>query len=89
MAHDLLEKQASIDDILHEVSRIKSIVTDAVDDGVQSALRAVKQGRDAAQDAVHDARYAIKRNPLQAAGILVAVGVVIGSLVTIVAARRD
>jgi hypothetical protein len=32
------------------------VVTEAVDDGVQSALRAVKQGRDAADDAIHDAR---------------------------------
>lgn len=89
MAHELLEKQATVDDILHEVSRIKAVVTDAVDDGVQSALRAAKQGRDAAEDMVQDARYAIKRNPFQAAGILLAAGVVIGSLVTLIAARRD
>jgi ElaB/YqjD/DUF883 family membrane-anchored ribosome-binding protein len=89
MAHDLLDKQPSVDDVLREVSRIKSIVTDAVDDGVQQALRAVKQGRDAASDAVHDARYAIKRNPIQAAGILIAAGLVLGSLITLMTTRRD
>ena len=89
MAHDLLEKQASVDDVLREVSRIKAVVTDAVEDGVQSALRAVKQGRDSAQDVVHDARYAIKRNPFQAAGILFAAGIVVGCLVTIFTTRRD
>ncbi len=89
MAHDLLEKQATVEDVLREVSRIKTIVTDAVDDGVQSALRAVKQGRDATEDAIHDARYAIKRNPLQAAGILLAAGVFLGGLITLVTMRRD
>ncbi len=88
MAVDLHEQQATIDDISREVSRIKSIVSDAVDDGVQSALRAIKQGRDAAEDAVHDASYAIKRNPFQAVGILLAAGVIIGTLVTL-ALRRN
>jgi ElaB/YqjD/DUF883 family membrane-anchored ribosome-binding protein len=49
----------------------------------------VKQGRDAAEDVVHDARYRIKRNPLQAAGIFLAAGVVIGSLVTLFTVRRS
>jgi len=89
MALEVLEKQATVDDVLREVSRIRTVVTDAVDDGVKSALRAVKQGREAAGDAIHDARYAIKRNPFQAAGILFAAGIVIGSLVTLVSFRRD
>ena len=89
MAVEILEKQTSVDDVLREVSRIKSIVTDAVDDGVRSALKAVKQGRDVAGDAIHDARYAIKRNPLQAMGIVFAAGVMIGSIVTWLSARRD
>ena len=42
-----------------------------------------------AEDAIQDARYAIKRNPLQAAGILFAAGVVIGGLVTLVSMQRD
>lgn len=89
MTVDLLEKQAAVNDILREVSRIKTVVTEAVDDGVQQALRAVKQGRDVAEDAIHDARYAIKRNPFQAIGIVFAVGIAIGSLVTLMSVRRD
>jgi ElaB/YqjD/DUF883 family membrane-anchored ribosome-binding protein len=89
MANAVSEIQPTVDDIYREVNRIKSIVTEAVDDGVQSAIRAVKQGRDAAEDAVHDARHAIKRNPLQAAGIVLAAGVVIGSLVTLFTVRRS
>jgi ElaB/YqjD/DUF883 family membrane-anchored ribosome-binding protein len=86
---DLSEKRAEVEDILDEVSRIKAIVTEAVDDGVQSALKAVKQGREAAEDALHDARYAIKRNPFQAMGIVFAVGVAFGSLLTLISVSRD
>jgi ElaB/YqjD/DUF883 family membrane-anchored ribosome-binding protein len=88
MALDLDDKQATIDDIFREVTRLKSVVTDAVDDGVQSALRAAKQGRDAAEDMVHEARYAIKRNPIQAAGIVLAVGVILGGIIALTL-RRD
>lgn len=72
------------------------MVEDAVEDGVNSAVKAMKQGReyakqgrDFAEDAIHDARYAIKRNPLQAAGIILAAGVVLGSIITLMSYRRD
>lgn len=81
MATDFIEKSsANVDDVLREVSRIKTIVRDAVEDGVESAMRAIEQGRDAAENAMVDARRAIKRNPLQAAGIVFAVGIVAGTL---------
>jgi ElaB/YqjD/DUF883 family membrane-anchored ribosome-binding protein len=89
MSNALAEKQAAVEDILRDVNRIKSIVTEAVEDGVETALRAVKQGRDAAEDAVHDARTAIKRNPLQSAGILLGVGILLGGIITFLASRRD
>jgi ElaB/YqjD/DUF883 family membrane-anchored ribosome-binding protein len=107
LAQDLLEKQATVEEILREVSRLKTVVAEAVEDGVESALRAVKQGREVAEDgvhsalravrkgqsiaedAIHDARTAIKRNPLQAAGIVLAAGVVIGGLFTLISLNRE
>ncbi|HVN93217.1 MAG TPA: hypothetical protein VMT38_05960 [Terracidiphilus sp.] len=89
MANSVLENQPTVDDIYREVNRIKTIVTDAVDDGVQAAIRAVKQGRETAEDTLHDARYAIKRKPLQAAGIVLAAGVLLGTLFTLLAVRRS
>jgi ElaB/YqjD/DUF883 family membrane-anchored ribosome-binding protein len=89
MAAEILEKPASIDEVLREVSRIKAMVEDAVEDGVKTALKTIKQGRETAEDAIHDARYAIKRNPLQSAGIIFAAGIVIGSLVTLISSHRD
>ena len=86
---EFLEKPATVDEVLREVSRIKSVVTEAAEQGVRSALRAAKQGREFAGDKIDDARYAIKRNPLQAAGIVFAVGVVIGTIVTLICYPRD
>ena len=86
---ELLEKPATIDEFLREIPRIKAVVTDAVEDGIKSALKAAKQGREFADDTIDDARRAIKRNPLQAAGIVLAAGVVIGSLVTLLCYPRD
>jgi ElaB/YqjD/DUF883 family membrane-anchored ribosome-binding protein len=86
---EILGKTATVDEVLREVSRIKSVVTDAVEDGVRSALRTAKQGKTFAEDTIHDAKYAIKRNPLQAAGIVLAAGIVIGSLITWMCSSRD
>jgi len=86
---EILGKPATVDEVLREVSHIKSVVTEAVDDGVRSALRAAKQGKEFAEDKMDDARRAIKRNPLQAAGIVLAAGIVIGSLITWMCSSRD
>jgi ElaB/YqjD/DUF883 family membrane-anchored ribosome-binding protein len=83
-----LQKPATVEDLMNEASKIKSAVTDAVDDGIKSALRAIKQGRDTAEDAIDDAKRAVKRNPLQAIGIFFAAGVVTGCVVTCLGFRR-
>ena len=86
---EFLDKAPTVDEVLHEVSRIKSVITEAVDDGVRSALRASKQGREYAEDKIQDARHAIKRNPLQAVGIVLAAGFILGSLITMLFRPRD
>ena len=88
MAAEILEKTATVEDVLREVSRIKSVVVEAVDDGVRSAVKAIKQGRHAAEDAIDDARHAVKRNPFQALGIVFAAGMVFGAL-AVWMTRRD
>ncbi|HEY2469373.1 MAG TPA: hypothetical protein VGI45_16250 [Terracidiphilus sp.] len=89
MATEFMEKSsATVDDVLREVSRFKGMVTEAVEEGVESAMKAFEHGRDAAEDAIVDARRAIKRNPLQAAGIIFAAGIVMGTLVAWTTSRR-
>ena len=89
MSSGLLEKQASVDDVLREVSRLKAVVTEAVEDGVQTAVKALKQGRNAAEDVISDARHTVKKNPLQAIGVVFAAGVLAGSLIGWLSTRRS
>ena len=81
----LLEKPAAAEDLLREISKT---VTDAVDDGVRTVVRALKQGREAADDAIHDARYTIRQRPLQSMGLLFAIGVLTGAFAVWIGSRR-
>jgi ElaB/YqjD/DUF883 family membrane-anchored ribosome-binding protein len=89
MSSGLLEKQASVDDVLREVSKLKSVVADAVEDGFQAAVKALKQGRNAAEDVIDDARHTVKQKPLQAIGVVFAAGVLAGSLIGWLSTRRS
>lgn len=84
----MMEKPATAEDALREISRIKSAVTEAVEDGVRSAVRAMKHGRYAAEDVIEEAKHTVKQQPLQAMGVVFAAGVMIGSLLTWLATRR-
>ena len=89
MPTDFLGKQATVEDLLHEVSRIRSVVTEAVEDGVESAVKALKQGRHAAEDAIDDARHTIKQKPFQAMGVVFGAGVLVGGMIAWLSSRRD
>ena len=88
MPSGILERAATLDDVLHDVYRMRHVVSDAVEDGVDSALRAFKQGRHACQHALHDAKHAVKRNPFEAVGIVFAAGILTGALITMGVRRR-
>jgi ElaB/YqjD/DUF883 family membrane-anchored ribosome-binding protein len=92
MATEILAKSATLDDVLHEFSKMKSIVTDAVDDGVRSALRAARQGRRAAEDALEEgldrAKKVVRQNPLETLGIAVAAVALAGGLLVWLSVRR-
>lgn len=85
----ILEKQASVEDVIKEVARIKDVVTEAVQDGVESAVKALKQGRVTANDAIDDARHTVKQKPLQAVGVVFAAGVLVGSMLGWLSTRRS
>ena len=89
MASGLLEKQATVEDVVREVSRLKGIVTEAVEEGVESAVKAINQGRDAAGDAIYQARGTVKQKPFQAMGVVFAAGVLVGSMIGWLNTRRS
>jgi ElaB/YqjD/DUF883 family membrane-anchored ribosome-binding protein len=88
MATELIDR-ATLDEVLHEVSRVKDVVTEAVDQGFKSALRTIKQGRHAAEDVIDDTRHAVKQNPFQAMGIVFAAGVMTGAVAAWLSTRRS
>jgi ElaB/YqjD/DUF883 family membrane-anchored ribosome-binding protein len=49
-----------------ESARLKTVVADALEDGVNAARRAMKHGLHAAEDIMDDAAHEVKRHPLQA-----------------------
>lgn len=88
MPADILEKPATVEDVAREVSKVRSIVADAVEDGVRSARQAIKHGRYAAEDVIEEAQHAVKQRPLQAMGIAFAAGVLAGSFLAWIGFRR-
>ena len=88
MASGLLENQATVEDVVREISRLKGIVTDAVEEGVESAFKTINQSRDAAGDAIYQARRTVKQKPFQAMGVVFAAGVLVGSMVSWMGSRR-
>jgi ElaB/YqjD/DUF883 family membrane-anchored ribosome-binding protein len=87
MPTDVLEMPATVEEALREVSRIKTVVTEAVEDGVKTALKAMKQGRYAAEDMIGEARHTVKQRPFQSVGVVFAAGVLTGTLIGWLASR--
>lgn len=84
----VLEKPTGIEDALHEVSKIRSIVTDTVENGVRSANQVIKHGRQAAEDAIEEAKHAVKQKPFQSLGAAFSVGVLTGGLLAWIGLRH-
>ena len=65
----------------HEARLLKSLATDAIEDGVHAAKRAitsVKRGVEELADLKDEAVHRLKRRPLRAVGIALGVGLVLG-----------
>jgi ElaB/YqjD/DUF883 family membrane-anchored ribosome-binding protein len=89
MTSGILEKNATVEDVVREISRLKGVVTEAVEEGVESAVKALKQGRDVAEDAIYEARRTVKQKPLQSMGVVFAAGILAGTLVAWLSTRRS
>jgi hypothetical protein len=88
MPSDLLEKAPSVDEVIREVSRLKNTVTQAVEDGFKSAVKAVERGRHTTEDMIDDGKRAMRRRPVEAAGVIFAAGLLTGAFLSYIASRR-
>jgi ElaB/YqjD/DUF883 family membrane-anchored ribosome-binding protein len=89
MQTEIVEKTKVVRDQLGaEVKRVKEAVSDAVDNGVVAAKRAVRQGRRAAEDLVDDAEYRIKQRPFSALGASFGIGIGLGAAIGVLLARN-
>jgi len=71
-----------------EVGCVKEAIADVIDDGINAAGRAVKQGRHAAEDLVDDTKYQVKQHPLRALGVSFGIGLGLGAVIGVLLARK-
>ncbi len=64
--------------LAHEARLLKSLAEDAVEDGVYAARRAAKRAQRGLADLRDEAVYRVKREPIKAMSVVLAVGVLAG-----------
>lgn len=74
--------------VSHEARMLKTIATDAVEDGVHAAKRAIKRGTQDIVDLKDEAVIRVKREPIKAVGIAFGAGIALGAIVGFVGAKR-
>jgi ElaB/YqjD/DUF883 family membrane-anchored ribosome-binding protein len=84
----VLEKDAPLEDAVREVSKVRTVVADAVEEGVRSARQAIRHGRHAAEDAVEEVKHTVKQRPFQAVGLAFAAGVLAGGFLIWIGLRK-
>ena len=70
--------------VSHEAKLLKSIATDAVEDGIHAAKRAlknVKRSVERVEDFTAETAHSIKRQPLKSIAIAAGLGLAVGTLV--------
>lgn len=70
----------------HEARLLKTLATDAVEDGLHAAERTIKRARQTALDGRDEVTYRVKREPLKALALAFGAGALFGLIVGL--ARR-
>jgi ElaB/YqjD/DUF883 family membrane-anchored ribosome-binding protein len=89
MAQSMWEQTGDqFSDAAHKASRAASSVAEALEDGVASARRSVKQGSDAAAELFDDTKKRVKQYPFEAVAITFAAGIAAGAAIGLLLRRR-
>ena len=86
---EVLDKVPSVDEVIREVSRLSTTVTQAVEEGFKSAVKAVEQGRQTTEDMIADGKLMMRRKPVDSAGVIFAAGMLTGAFLTWLVSNRD
>jgi ElaB/YqjD/DUF883 family membrane-anchored ribosome-binding protein len=70
------------------IGSVKEAVADAVEERIDTAKRAAKQGRRAAEDLVDEAERQVKQHPLSTLGVFFGIGLGLGAVIGILLARN-
>ncbi len=88
MPASVFEKTASVEDALREVSKIRSKVSEAVENGARTANQAIKRSRHATENLIEDVRHSVKQRPFEALGLAFGAGILAGGLAARLGLRR-
>jgi len=72
--------EEQISNLGREATRLRGVVSEAVDDSLVNARRAAKRGYNSAEDLIEETSYQIKRHPLRSVLCALAMGAVLGWL---------
>lgn len=61
------------------LNNVKTMVTNALDDGMQAARRFAKRGKYAAEEFADETAHVVKKNPFTAVAVTFGVGVGVGA----------
>ena len=84
----VLETDTPLENAVREVSKVRTIVADTLEQGVRSASHAIRHGRRAVEDAVEEVKHTVKRRPFEAVGLAFAAGALAGGLLIWMGLRR-
>lgn len=90
VADRILDAARHAEHLSHEARLFKSVVRDAIEDGVHAAKRTMKsvgRGVETLEDLKEETAHRVKRQPLTAVGIAAGAGLVLGVAVGWVGAR--
>jgi len=73
--------------VADEARRLKTLASDAVEDGVYAAKRAITHGLHGLEDLRDTASYRIKKAPLMTVGLAFGAGIALGAVVALFAGR--
>ena len=88
MQTSVLEKDTPLEDAVREVSKVRTIVADTVEEGIRSASQAIRRGRHAAEDAIEEVRHTVKQRPFESVGLAFAAGALAGGFLIWIGLHR-